>query len=326
MSSVINTATATGPGFSAQSTAIRDVFSAEIFFTALPILKFDQFTTKKTELGVQTGRTIQMPKYNSIRRGGRLTEGVKMKTQSMSLANTPLTVYEYGNAVGFSEALLKASFLDQLAAASMLLGRDLAVVLDLDTRDVAVSGANVLYAANRNSRPELAVGDDFDTQLVKDGVETLETNNVPKFMGDHYICFLHPHQGRGLRDDQDWINASLYAGATAIYTGEIGRYEDVRFVTTTVMPNGANSAVDPNTGDYVDIGYDPDLDGVGVDGANVYQAVMFGQYSIGHAVSLPVELRDNGVDDFGREHGLAWYAIFGNGELEANNLVVLESA
>lgn len=325
MSSVINTATATGPGFAPQAAAIRDVFSAEIFFTALPILKFDQFTTKKTELGVQAGNTIQMPKYNSVRRGGRLTEGVKMKTQPMSLANTPLSVYEYGNAVGFSEALLKASFLDQLAAASMLLGRDLAVVLDLDIRDAAVGGSNVLYANDKPDRASLAAGDYFDTQLIKDGVETLETNNVPKFMGDHYVCFCHPHQGRGLRDDQDWINASLYAGATSIYTGEIGRYEDVRFVVTTVMPNGANSAVDPNTGDYVDIGYSAALDGAGVAGADVYQAVMFGQYSIGHAVSLPVELRDNGVDDFGREHGLAWYAIFGNGELEANNLVVLES-
>ena len=60
--------------------------------------------------------------------------------------------------------------------------------------------------------------------------------------------------------------------------------------------------------------------------AEVYQAVMFGEYSSGHAVGLNVELRDNGVQDFGREHALAWYAIWGQGLLEANNIVVIETA
>ena len=49
MSSVLNSAVASGAGYSQQVEAIRDVYSAEIWFAALPILKFDQFSTKKTE-------------------------------------------------------------------------------------------------------------------------------------------------------------------------------------------------------------------------------------------------------------------------------------
>lgn len=326
MASTLNTAVTTGAGFTQQVNAVRDVFSAEIFYAALPILKFDQFTTKKTELGVQPGRTIQLPRYGNIKRGGQLTEGTRIETQAMTLTQQSITVTEYGNAIGFSEMLLQTSFFDQLAAASMLLGRDLAIVLDLSIRAIAVAGANIVYANGKASRPALAAADVFDTRAIKDAVEVLETNNSPKWLGDHYICFLHPHQGRGLRDDNDWINASLYAGATAIYTGEIGRYEDVRFISTTVMPNGANAAVDPVTGDTVDPGYSAALDGAAGDGSDVYQAVMFGEFSIGHAVSLPVELRDNGVQDFGREHGLAWYSIWGQGLLENDNLVVIETA
>ncbi len=327
MPSVLNTAVANGPGFNQLLDATRDVYSAEIWFAALPVLKWDQFTTKKTELGVQPGKTIQIPKYGNIKRGGRLAEGVRMKTQPMSLSSQSVSVYEYGNAVGFSEYLLQTSFYDQLSAASLLLGRDMAVVLDTELRNVGVGGVNVVYGGKKGARANLTTSDTFSTVVVKDAVETLETNNAPKWAGDHYICFAHPHQMRGLRDDNDWINASLYSGADQIYTGEVGRYEDVRFISTTVMPNGANGSVDATTGDFADIGYAPALaNGFSGNQTTVFQAVFFGEYSVGHATALPVEMRDNGVQDFGREHGLAWYAIFGQGALETNNLVVAETA
>lgn len=47
--------------------------------------------------------------------------------------------------------------------------------------------------------------------------------------------------------------------------------------------------------------------------ADVFEALMLGDNSFGHAISLPVELRDGGVLDFGREHALAWYSIWGFG-------------
>ena len=245
-----------------------------------------------------------------------------------------ITVFENGNAIGFSEYLLQTSFYDQLSAASLLLGRDMALVLDGQLRDTTLLATNVKYAKSRTARTALVPDDSFDTTLVKDMVEQLATRNAPMWAGDHYICFVHPHQARTMRDDNDWINASLYAGATQIYTGEIGRYEDVRFISTTVMPNGSNSTTDPDTGDYVDPGFSYPLSkgSVTVNGttttnlATVYQAVMFGEYSFGHATALPVELRDNGVEDFGREHGLAWYAIYGQNVLESPNLVIGESA
>jgi len=107
----------------------------------------------------------------------------------------------------------------------------------------------------------------------------------------------------------------------------VGRYEDVRVITTTVMPNGATSTIDPETGDFVDVGFSQQLaSGTNGNLCNIYQAIMFGEYSFGHATALPVELRDNGVEDFGREHGLAWYAIWGSNVLENPNLCVMESA
>ena len=58
----------------------------------------------------------------------------------------------------------------------------------------------------------------------------------------------------------------------------------------------------------------------------LYNAVLFGDNAVGNAISLPVEMRDNGITDFGREHGLAWYSIWGTGRLTDVNIVRLESA
>lgn len=327
MPSVLNTASATGAGFSVMSDAIRTVFSAELYFAAMPVLKFDQFTTKKTELGVQPGHTISMPKMGGIKRGGRLTEGRRMEVRSMSMSSTTLSVYEEGNAIGFSEYLLQTSFYDQIAAASLLLGRDMALVLDGEIRDVFTASSSVLYPNGKSARIQLVAADKMNTTLIRKGAVTLETNNSPRWGGDHYVCFVHPKVGASIREDNDWTNAALYSGAQQIYLGEIGRWEDVRFIQTTVMPNGFDNTTDATTGEYVDIGFSNALrSGVSGNLTNIYQSVLFGEYAVGHATALPVELRDNGVVDHGREHGLAWYAIWGSGSLETKNFLAFETS
>jgi len=58
---------------------------------------------------------------------------------------------------------------------------------------------------------------------------------------------------------------------------------------------------------------------------NSYNAIMIGDNAFGHAIALPVELRDGGVIDFGREHGLAWYAIWGFGMITGESRVLLNT-
>jgi len=327
MPSTLTSASASGPGFSALLSAVRTVYSNEIYFSAQPNFRFDQFATKKTELGVQPGSTITMPKFGNIRRGGPLTEGVRIQANSMSLSTISISVSEQGNAIGVTEALLQTSFYDQLAAAAMLLGRDMAVVLDSQLRDVIVASPNTVYANDKTSRITLLAGDVFQTREFHRLSETLETQNAPKWGNDFYIVFMHPHQIASVKQSPGWVNAALYSGATQIFNGEVGRYNDCRVISTTMMPNGASSTLDSNTGEYADPGYSNALaSGVSGNLTTIYQAVAFGEFSYGHAIALPVELRDNGVQDFGREHGLAWYAIWGSGLLETKNSVTAESA
>ena len=318
-----DTTVATSTGATNGGTLFNDgtrlVYSREIEFKALPIMRFSQFATQKTELGVEPGLTISMLTYDNLKLGGALEEMKNMSTQALSGSMKQITVQEHGNAVSNSELLIQSSFDDIMATTTTLLGRDYALVMDCELRDVALSGTNIVYAGGKDSRANLAEADKLQVSTIKDAIEVLATNNAPKYQNLYWICFVHPHQSRDLRDDSAWINASNYGAPEQLFTGEIGRIDDTRFIETTLMCNGKASANDPAFKNALKKG----TDGNAID---VYQAVLFGDQYYGIAWSLPVEIRDNGVEDFGRKRSLAWYAIWGTGILHNDYGVVIETA
>lgn len=301
------------------SDGTRLVYSREIEFKALPLMRFSQFATQKTELGVEPGLTISMLTYDNLKLGGALQEMQNMSTQALSGSMKQITVQEHGNAVSNSELLIQSSFDDIMATTTTLLGRDYALVMDCELRDVALSGTNIVYAGGKASRKDLVEADKLQVSTIKDAIEVLATNNAPKYQNMYWICFVHPHQSRDLRDDNAWINASNYGAPENLFTGEIGRIDDTRFIETTLMCNGKASETDP--------AHKADLKkGAEENAVDVFQAVLFGDQYYGIAWSLPVELRDNGVEDFGRKRSLAWYAIWGTGLLHNDYGVVIETA
>lgn len=314
------------------SQAIQTIWSKEILFQAMPILRFEQFAVKKTELGVQPGLTINFMRYNNLGAASQLVEGVRMQTNALSASQFSITVAEHGYAVAVSELLLNASFDDVMASASRLLGRNMALYLDASARDTILLASSVIYGytaatSTTGAYGQYAAGTPGTTRasmtgafymspaVVKDAVETLATKNVPR-LGETYVCFVHPHQSRRLRDNPEWIEVTKYAAPGNFMLGEIGRINDVVFIETTQVqkvPTGAGT------------GYTADTSGVGNGNADRYSAIFMGDNAFGHAISLPVELRDGGVLDFGREHALAWYAIWGLGLITDNSIVVAET-
>lgn len=284
---------------------ILDVYSREIEFQAQPVMRFEQFAVRKQDLTVQPGLTIKMTTYDNLDLGGELDEEDPMDTQGMTSSQKEIKVKEYGNAISVSELTLQASFDDVMSSAAKLLGKDYAKVVDSELRDTVLDCTQVVYAGGKDSQAELADGDLIDSAAIKDAVEVLATNDAGKYENDYYVTFIHPHHARGIRDDAEFQNVTAYGKQ---YAGEIGRIHDVIFIETTQMPILAS-----DDGDN-----DADVD--------VYKAVMFGENAYGLATALPVEMRDNGVEDFGRSHKLAWYSIMGTGILEDDNIVRIETA
>ena len=312
-----------GNAITALPEALLDVFSLDILHNAQGIMRFEEFAVRKQELLAAPGEVIKFTIYDDITRNGRLDENVSLASQAMSATQKSIQVDEWGNAIKVSEKLLRLSWDDVMAESATLLGRDYAVTRDLALRDAIFGGAssNLLADPNASVIGDLDSADTFDIEAIRRAVEVLQTNDAPKFFGDYYVCFIHPHQAAYLRRDQDWVHAHQYIGTRNIFNGEIGRFEDVIFIVTTHAPNGAAATSAP--------GYDSTLDGTGNTSGtaiDLYKACIFADQSLYVADSLPVELRDNGVEDFGRTHGLAWYSIFGVECLKPEYAVTITSA
>jgi hypothetical protein len=186
----------------------------------------------------------------------------------------------------------------------------------------------------------------LSTGAVKDAALTLAGKNIPR-LGETYVQFVHPKQSRDIRSNPEFIEVTKYAAPGNFMLGEIGRLYDVVFIETTQVkklainaayttstdvgvpadqysvPVKANTAPgsggNPESADFTaEKGYLTSATG---NAAEVYESIMIGDNAFGHAISLPVELRDGGVLDFGREHALAWYAIWGLGVITDQAIV-----
>jgi len=337
------------------SQAIQTIWSKEILFQAMPILRFEQFAVKKTELGVAPGLRVNFLRYKNFAVDPTpLTEGVRMTTNALTAEQIAITVAEHGYAVAVSELLLNASFDDVMASASRLLGRQMAQYLDVQARNTLSAATSAVFGYDRSSVQgvndwynEGTVATQFSdldgnyklsTGAVKDAALTLASKNIPR-LGETYVMFVSPNQSRDIRSNPEFIEVTKYAAPGNFMLGEIGRLYDVVFIETTQVkklavnaayttstsvglpasqievPVKANTAPgsggNPESADFTaEKGYLTTATG---NGAEVYESIMIGDNAFGHAISLPVELRDGGVLDFGREHALAWYAIWGLG-------------
>jgi hypothetical protein len=335
---------------------------------------------------------------------GPLVEGVRMKTHAISANQYSITVAEQGFAVAVSELLLNASFDDVMASASRLLGRNMALYMDKQAKDTLSRATSVVFGYKKPTAINQGYGvyepgvpaadvaavvtsagtpdpaDDYylHPHSVKDAVEVLAAKNVPR-LGETYVCFIHPHQSRRLRDTPEWIEVTKYAAPGNFMLGEIGRLDDVVFIETTQvgyplsvtmatdrwpalpgsavtsptnlgydwrgtnlgalagqsgLPAGYDTATDPfpdiadpgalddlPTGDVALPGWGEPWGPYSAGASGVFEAIMLGDNAFGHAISLPVELRDGGVLDFGREHALAWYSIWGWGVITDSSVV-----
>jgi N4-gp56 family major capsid protein len=356
---------------SSLSQAIQTIWSKEILFQAMPILRFEQFAVKKTELGVAPGLRVNFLRYKNFAVDATpLTEGVRMTTNALTAEQIAITVAEHGYAVAVSELLLNASFDDIMASASRLLGRHMAQYLDVQARETLSAATSASFGYDRSaisggaftnydegdvatavSGSNTSVGSGtkagkykLTTGAIKDSALILASKNIPR-IGETYVQFIHPKQSRDLRSNPEFIEVTKYAAPGNFMLGEIGRLYDVVFIETTQVKKYAsgtsmvsNSSLVGAPSDYTSVpvkantgpgqGGNPALTqiapGAGGTGsayptdttsltADVYESVMIGDNAFGHAIALPVELRDGGVLDFGREHALAWYAIWGLG-------------
>lgn len=215
------------------SPEMKTFYDKALLKFAKPNLVHDQFAQKRN-IPKNGGKTIEFRRYSQLPKAlTPLTEGVTPTGQNLNVTTVNATVAQYGGYITLSDVLLLTAIDNNLMEAIELLGDQAGRTLDTITREVLVSGTNVLYAGGTvNARTGLTSAMKLTVMDIKKAVRELKIGLAKKINGS-YVAIIHPDCVFDLENDDEWISASQYAGSTQIFEGEIGKLYGVRFVEST---------------------------------------------------------------------------------------------
>jgi N4-gp56 family major capsid protein len=158
---------------------------------------------------------------------------------------------------------------------------------------IAVCSASNSLVLTTNGTATVTATSDLSAYNVRQIVDFMKKKLIPKYDGQNYVCVASVQALSGMHADTGtggWVDISKYTDTYAknVLNGEVGTYYMTRFVEETgYLSNVIGSST--AHGAAVFIGAD-----------NVYEAI-----------SIPEEVRLKVTTDYGRDLGLAWYALLG---------------
>lgn len=227
-------------GQASLSDEMKTYYSDYLIDNATPNLVHDQWA-QKHPIPKNGGKVIEFRKFSPL--GKALTpleEGVTPKGNTLNVSVITAEIQQYGDYIALSDILLMTAIDNNLVHATKLLGNQAGETLDTVSREVLNSGTSVQYAEGTKQARHLLVGGDatlenndyMSVDAIRRVVRSLKNNKAKKINGS-YIGIIHPDIAHDLMGDKKWEDPSMYAGATQIFEGEIGKIHGCRFVETT---------------------------------------------------------------------------------------------
>jgi N4-gp56 family major capsid protein len=269
---------------------------------------FRQFTRPEPGFGKQRGESIDFDKISmAVTQGGQIGEFQDIPETKFSITKDNLQVTEWGNSIPWTGKLETLSeFNPNQPVQKVVLNDekqvlDLAVATEMKTSKlcyIATGAATQTWDVDGTASTTATTN--FNYFHLKEMVDAAETGLfgsgntgkiIPKFPDGKYVVILSVKAKRGLFDDPEFQEAAKFAYPRKLFNGEIME-ETVygcRFVVTDNSDALSNSK-----------------------GTNaIGEALLLGDDSVVEGVALKEELRYKLAVKYGRDKGLAWYAILG---------------
>lgn len=285
--------------------------------------KFRQFCDIRDAFGTVTrrGQTFTWDTVPMVARASRaLTETSTIPQGQHTVLQSTLTMNERGFSIPYSEMLESMSQFSVKQPIMKVLKYDASVDLDClahqqfnktPLRVVSTSSADTAFTLTTNSTATATNTTLLSKINVRAIVDGMKGRNIPFYTNQDYYAIARPAALRVLKNDMESLQQYTPEGLTMIKNGEIGRYNDCRFVEQTTIPTGG--AADSTTFDpFSDTG-----DAWNTTGAGDW-VFFFGSDTVCEAIHTPEEIRAKIPDDFGRSKGIAWYALLGYGITHTN--------
>lgn len=295
--------------------------SDELRQAVQPMVKFRQFADVKdaTMQGKKKGDTFTWDVVSNIAtQGGALTETNTMPESNFTIGQGTLTITEYGNSIPYSGKLEDLGKFSVKDTVMKVLKNDATKVLDCAAhqqfnrtllRVVGTSSTTINLTTNGTATGTNSQA--FNTTHHKKIIDTMKERNIPAYVADDYYALAWPTTYRQIKDQLETLHQYTESGLTMIMNGEIGRYENCRFVEQTNIPKGGaadSTTYNPftNTADAWNGGYSDWI-------------FFFGEDTVAEGIAVPEEIRAKIPSDYGRSKGVAWYALLGYGLVHASD-------
>lgn len=234
---------------------MKTYYDMRLIDLAQPMLVHDQFAQKRP-IPQGRGKTIEFRKYTPLTKATTaLTEGVTPDGKKLDVKTIEATVKQYGDYVTISDVLKLTAIDDNLTQAQRLLANQAGLTLDTITRDIINAGTNVQYAEGQvDSRANLVGGDPepsnnhyLTVRALKIAARALKKQNTPLINGT-FAGIIHPDVAFDLTDDPEWKYPHQYVDTEEIYSNEIGKVANIRFVETTEAKRWDNAGKNTSSG------------------------------------------------------------------------------
>jgi N4-gp56 family major capsid protein len=280
-----------------------------------PMVKFRQFADVKdaSQQGKKKGDTFTWDVVsNVVTQGNAILETNTMPETNFTITQGTLTITEYGNSVPYSGKLEDLGKFSVRDTVMKVLKNDASKVLDCAAhqqfnrtplRVVGTSSTTVTLTTNGTATGTNSQA--YNTNHAKLIVDTMKERNIPAYVGDDYYALGWPTTFRTLKNSLETLHQYTETGLTMIMNGEIGRYENMRYVEQTNIPKGG--AADSVT-------YNPFTNTADAwNGGFSDWIFFFGEDTVAEGIATPEEVRAKIPTDYGRSKGVAWYALLGYG-------------
>jgi len=302
-----------------------DNLSKELRMGVQATSKFRQFADVRDAWGkvTKTGDVFHWDTVPMLTRANRvLAETNTMPQGQHTVIQGTLTMSERGFSIPYTEKLESLATLSVRQPIMKVLKYDAMVDIDCvvhaefnktPLRYVSTSSADTgsTSSLTTNSTATLTNTTPVSKINVRHIVDTMKGRNIPYYTDSDYYAIARPAGLRILKNDMEGIHQYTESGLDMIMNGEIGKYENTRFVEQTTVPAGG--AADSTTFDP----FTDTSDAWNTNGSGDW-VFFFGADTVCEAVHTPEEIRAKIPDDYGRSKGIAWYALLGYGITHTN--------
>ncbi len=242
--------------------------AVEMLKRGLPYLILEKFGQAKI-VPENSTKVVTFRRYNSLDATPTpLTEGVTPSAKQLTATDVNATLAQYGDRVTISDVVADTHEDPVLQEAAEILGEQAAEMIETARYNMLKAGVNVYYS-NGTSRTD--VNTPLTLSMQRKITRALKRQNARKVtrvvrsspdygtqaVAPAYVAVCHPDLENDIRNMSGFTPVEQYGQITP-YEAEIGKVEDVRYLSTTIVEpwadaGGAKGAMLTTTGTNADV-------------------------------------------------------------------------